>query len=123
MERFGPCQEIEKKIDRMHVENIGIANMPQDRGRQGITFRAKIRNSNDFQPVYVFGTEQAFPFGRAKDTVKRDNSHLVTALALRPRKLHDDVFKSADRRMELPDDMDNAHINPIRSPICGFPGL
>ena len=109
MERFGPCQIVEEKINGVNVDDIGGFDEIQNRGRDRVTRGASIRNSDHIYARDAFTRGKPPIRGSAEETIQGDDTHLMPMGELGCGKLHDDGFKASDRRIKLPHHVNDAH--------------
>jgi hypothetical protein len=98
-------EEVAEEIDRVHVNDVGFSDVPQDAGCDRIPDRADEGYANDRKAITDFARGKAATVRRAENAVERHNLHVMAGRELSPRELLDIIFEAADPRTELPDDM------------------
>ena len=88
--RLGQSQKVEKKINRMDVNDIGTPDMPDHARCDRIALRAEKRDPNDVDLAEPVGLRQ--PTRRAEQAVEGNHEDVVSAGGLAGREIFDGRF-------------------------------
>ena len=110
VQRPRPCEIVEKEIDAMHVHDVGIADVTENRQCDRVSFGTEVGDAHDFEAVEPFMLRQTVWFGGIEDAVERDDPYLMPVRALGAGEILDDILHPAHGRMKLPHDVRDAHV-------------
>jgi hypothetical protein len=100
-------ERIEEEIDRMDMDEIGLAEVREDLGRNGIARRAAEGDASDRDAVDHLACRQD-ELRPGEQPVERHHGGLETERQLCPAEIGDDVFQPAAIGEELAHDMEDA---------------
>jgi hypothetical protein len=118
MEGLCPGEVIEKKVDRVNMDDVGALDVSEHRKRDGIALGAEIWDANDFDAAHILDGRQFFPMWGVEQAVERDDSYALASGRLRGGKVRDDVFQTTHAGVKLPHDVNDEHLE--RAPWRDF---
>jgi hypothetical protein len=93
------------------MHDIGTADMAHDAPRDRIPRGPKEWDSHDVQSVEILARRECHWSVISEHAIQCDNQNPMTFLALRGREFPHNIFHSANRWMELADDVNDLHVN------------
>lgn len=104
MERAGDGKSVKEEVDRMNVDDIGIAEMIDKLRSSGIAAGSKVPDAPNRQAVDFGGVRQYLIWTR-ENSVAGEYADIVTVTQLFTGEISHEVLKASATRVKLPNDM------------------